>query len=332
LSLEGKPDKEMMNYLKDEKIEKMSLSSKFQLAACFGMAGDEQIALSLLPVGVSPQAVQRETGGNLNSSVRENAILLDVLSEISPQHPAVPVLVKALTDAADKNNRWSTTQENAFAFLALGKILKKQSGGKFKGKLRLDGDTYQEFSEKGLNLKEKALLGKKIEIEVTGSGTCYYYWQTCGVRPGVDVEEIDKGITVRRTILDRDGKPLDCRKIPHARMVVVKIEMEALSKNLENVIICDMLPAGLEIENPRLQSRETIPWIKESSWQPDYLDIRDDRLLLYVSLAHRQKHIFYYSARAVTCGSFILPPILAECMYDPVYTSVASSGEIGVVK
>jgi len=332
LSLEGKPDKEMMNYLKDEKIGQMSLSSRFQLAACFGIAGDEATALSLLPTGVSPQVVERETGGNLNSSVRENAILLDVLSEISPKHPSVPVLVKALTGAADKNNRWYTTQENAFAFLALGKILKKQSGGKFKGKLRFDGAIYKEFSEKGLNLEEKTLLGKKIEIEVAGSGTCYYYWQTSGVRPGVDVEEVDKGITVRRTILDRDGNPLDYRKIPHAQMVVVKIEMEALSKNLKNVIICDMLPAGLEIENPRLQSRETIPWIKESSWQPDYLDIRDDRLLLYVSLAHRQKRTFYYSARAVTCGEFILPPILAECMYDPVYTSVASSGEVKVVR
>jgi len=119
--------------------------------------------------------------------------------------------------------------------------------------------------------------------------------------------------------------------------------MMALDKSLENVIVADLLPAGLEIENPRLESRADVPWIEEQDWMSDYMDIRDDRMLLFLSLpgqprgpavgrrSGRKERTFYYALRAVTVGEFTLPPITAECMYDPSYTSVASSGVITVV-
>ena len=89
-----------------------------------------------------------------------------------------------------------------------------------------------------------------------------------------------------------------------------------------------MLPAGFEIENPRLQSRKGIKWIKGEAYQPMYMDIRDDRLILFGNFQRSREETFYYGLRAVTQGSFILPPIRGEVMYDPVKASVASSGRI----
>ena len=62
----------------------------------------------------------------LDSPIRAQAIMLDVLAEVNENHPSIPMLVENLSEAASEGNRWTTTQENAFAFLALGKILKKQ--------------------------------------------------------------------------------------------------------------------------------------------------------------------------------------------------------------
>ena len=39
---------------------------------------------------------------------------------------------------------------------------------------------------------------------------------------------------------------------------------------------------------------------------------------------------FYYGLRAVTVGTFKLPPVRAEAMYAPTKASVASSGRVVV--
>ena len=62
------------------------------------------------------------------------------------------------------------------------------------------------------------------------------------------------------------------------------------------------------------------------------MDIRDDRMLLFVDLVRRKEVKFYYSLRAVTVGHFVLPPVAAEAMYDPAKSSVANSGSITVIK
>jgi uncharacterized protein YfaS (alpha-2-macroglobulin family) len=92
-----------------------------------------------------------------------------------------------------------------------------------------------------------------------------------------------------------------------------------------------LLPAGFEIENPRLESRAGIPWIKGGT-RPAYMDIRDDRMLLFVNLRRQKERKFHYALRAVTVGEFILPPIAAEAMYDPAKSSVANSGSVKVIQ
>ena len=89
-----------------------------------------------------------------------------------------------------------------------------------------------------------------------------------------------------------------------------------------------MLPAGFEIENPRLQSRKGVAWIGRKAYQPMYMDIRDDRMIIFGNFRLGQTRKFYYGLRAVTAGNFILPPIRGEAMYAPSKASVASSGKI----
>ncbi len=332
LAAAGEPEKSAMLYLKNNRLDDLNDYSEFQLAGAFALAGDIDAALAMLPRNVSPMAeMVRESGGNFNSPVRAQAIMLDVLAEVHPDHPSVARLVKNLTDAASGKGRWETTQENAFAFLALGKILKQDMDARYTGAITIDGERLAEFGQTDQQYTSKKWGGKRVRLNLEGTGNSYYQWRSIGVKSGSSVPEFDSELQVRRRYLSEDGEPIEEGVFNHGAMIVAEISVKALTANLENVAVVDMLPAGFEIENPRLESRAGIPWLSKKRFKPDYVDIRDDRLIFFGKFPRRKEQKFHYALRAVTQGEFVLPPVTAEAMYDPSKSSVASSGRISVV-
>jgi alpha-2-macroglobulin len=111
---------------------------------------------------------------------------------------------------------------------------------------------------------------------------------------------------------------------------VVKISLASLSKQaVANIVITDMLPAGLEIENPRVGAVAELNWIKDNT-EPSYLDIRDDRINFFTSTDGAVHH-YYYLVRAVTKGVFKLGPVSADAMYNGEYHSYNGAGVVRVV-
>ncbi|MDZ7333609.1 MAG: MG2 domain-containing protein [candidate division KSB1 bacterium] len=333
LALSGNAERSTMLYFKNNLLEKLADYSRFQLAGAYALAGDLQTARSLLPRTVLLNRPQQwESGGNFNSNTRSQAIMLDILAEVEPSNPNVPNLVQNLTQSASEAGRWYTTQENAWAFLALGKILKKQTDVNFTGTVSIDGKFFTKFDTQNHHFADKNWAGKTIKIEIQGKGTCYYGWRAHGIPLGMNIEEFDHDLMVRRHYLNEQGTPADYSSFRQGELIIGKITLKALTESLENVAIVDMLPAGLEIENPRFQSRRGVDWIGEQTWQPKYIDIRDDRLILYGDVPYGREVTFYYGLRAVSEGTFILPPIQAEAMYAPMKASIASSGRIVIAK
>lgn len=330
LALLGKPDKSSMNYVRQVESKNLSPWAQTLLAGAFALSGDINTAMSMMTFEIGPSQAPRETGGNFNSSTRENAILLEVLNEIDPENPSIPLLVKAISDRL-KRKSYYTTQETVFAFMALGKSLRAQKQADFRGEIWWNDELLSTFDTQSAVFREKGGEGKETRIKIEGKGLCYYYWYFSGIRKGADIEEYDRGLKVNRIYLDNWGHPIDYNSLKQGDIVVAEITMTALGNNLDNVIVTDMLPAGLEIENPRLQSRTVIDWVGEKNKVPDYMDIRDDRLNIYLNLPRGKTVEFYYMLRAVTTGRFVLPPIKGEAMYDPFQSSVANSGMIEVV-
>lgn len=73
-------------------------------------------------------------------------------------------------------------------------------------------------------------------------------------------------------------------------------------------------------------------WLDSDQFEPKYIDIRDDRILLFANFDEAGTKYFYYAVRAVSCGTFVVPPIKAECMYEPEVTSLASGGKMVIEK
>ncbi|MGB9597566.1 MAG: hypothetical protein ACPL7B_14890, partial [Candidatus Poribacteria bacterium] len=331
LAIAGDPDKSTMLYLKNSELSRMSDFSQFQLAGAFALSGDINTANSMIPKTITPREIKRESGHNFNSSIRADAIMLDVLAEVNPDHPLVPKLIDRLASSTSKNRCWYTTQENAFAFLALGKIFKKQPVGKYTGAISINGSNLGNFTSKDQSWTGKDWGDKEVTISVQGTGTCYYYWKAFGIQSEGQAKEFDEELTVRRRYLSYDGKPLSYEQFKQGDLIVAEISCKATAEDLDNVVIVDLLPAGFEIENPRLGSRAGVPWIKDVDYRPDYMDIRDDRMILFVHLPKQREIKFYYAVRIVNVGEFVLPAISAEAMYDPAKASVSSSGRIRVI-
>ncbi|MFW6162382.1 MAG: alpha-2-macroglobulin family protein, partial [Planctomycetota bacterium] len=332
LALAGRPNASWTYRLWEERQE-MAAYSRVHIALALSMKQERQIVAGFLDSAkLPPVTKRRDTGGVLHSSTRESAMLLSGFLDLNPEHPHVPVLVQRL-DAAMSDGRWLTTQENAFATLALGKYARhlKEQEIDLQAKAALDGETLAEFThEDQVRLQPESLGGRTVEVSTEGQGTLYYYWTAEGIPLADDGRTKDEGLTVRRRLLDREGRELSAGPIPHGAIVVVELTVQA-DRPVDNVVINDLLPAGFEIENPKLQTSESvqIPGNHEAHpLNPDRVERRDDRLLVFGDIVSTKTLHHRYVVRAVTRGRFRLPAVHAVAMYDPAVCSVHGGGTI----
>ncbi len=196
----------------------------------------------------------------------------------------------------------------------------------------LDGESLASLThEDELQLSPENIGGSEIEVSVIGKGNLYYYWSAEGVPVHGRVPERDRGIKVRRRLLSRDNKPLDLGAVAHGEIAVVEITVQN-ERPIENLVISDLLPAGFEIENPRLSTRDAEIGLGPGSLGAERVEMRDDRLLVFADLDEAGTYTYRYVVRAVTAGRFLLPSIDASCMYSPAISSVHGAGEVRIVR
>jgi len=331
LALAGRPNASWTYRLHEDR-ENLAAYSRFHVAAALALMRERELVRAFLDAeALPPVSAERDTGGVLHSSTREAAMLLSVYMDTRPTHRHVPVLVERL-GAAMKEGRWATTQENGFALMALGKYFRylKTQETAYQAEVLLGGERLASFTHRDkVLLKPKDIGGREIEVKLNGKGSLYYYWRAEGIPKSGEVVERDSRLKVRRRFLSRDGRELNPRQIPHGEIIVVEIKVKN-DRAVKNLVISDLLPAGFEIENPRIASRDTLPWARKGSFEPERVEMRDDRLVLFADLHSADTHYYRYIVRAITRGRFRLPAISAFCMYHPGISSVHGAGWIEV--
>lgn len=185
---------------------------------------------------------------------------------------------------------------------------------------------------------------QKLKLSNHSDFTLYYSWAEQGFERSASDQALNKGMEIFHEILDAKGMPVTQVKLGDE--VTVRIRVRSLDKALiRNVALVDMLPGGLE---PVLQSasdaadeeegeeQEGEPlWRKrlasKGSWNLEYADIREDRIVLYGDVGKNLSEITY-KARASTIGDYVVPPAYGEAMYDRRVFSRAMGGRIRVVE
>ena len=228
-----------------------------------------------------------------------------------------------------KARRYLNTQERVFGFLALGKIARRNAGANIKGVIKSGDKKLKDYNNRTTTYSSDEIQSNTIKIETSGEGQVYYFWNSEGITQDGSYREEDSFLKVRKQYYDRNGKPVLNKKFKQNDLIVIKLSLNTLNgANIENVAITDMLPAGFEIENPRITDGPQTNWIRNKSY-PDYTDMRDDRISFFVN-ASGTKRNYYYMVRAVTKGTFQLGPVAADAMYDGEYHSYHGGGVVVV--
>ena len=118
----------------------------------------------------------------------------------------------------------------------------------------------------------------------------------------------------------------------HGELAFVRITADS-PEVVENIVISDLLPAGLEIEDEALATRMDtsgrIPKniLLKNRQEFSRTEKRDDRFLVFGTLYGSAYAI--YTVRATTPGRFAVPALHAEAMYDPDMngTFIPAAGE-----
>jgi alpha-2-macroglobulin len=316
------------------------------LAAAYALSGDKGSQRFVLPKEFAGEQAGRATGGSFYSYIRDEALALGTLLETEPESQQIGIMAKHLSEAL-RRDRYLNTQENAFALVALGKVARKVAqtlaqtananpAAAFKATIVVAGKTIP-FTGADILLTSRELPGAQVSISVAGTGTLYYFWETEGLAVPTSgaatgaaaMPEEDSFLRVRRTFLDRTGKPFAPDGIKQNDLVVVKLTLQTTNgAPCENVVLTDMLPAGLEIENPRISAVPELSWIKDNT-EPQNADIRDDRMLIFARADGTSRN-YYYLCRAVSKGAFRLGPVTADAMYNGEYHSLSGAGMLRI--
>ncbi|MFT4661453.1 MAG: hypothetical protein ACI8XB_001730 [Patiriisocius sp.] len=318
LALANKADRSMMNYYKANKKD-LSLDCQYLLAGAYQLIGDEKSFYEVLPKSFEGERSNQSTGGSFYSYIRDEALSLNVLMDTDPENPQVPIMVKHVSEQMS-SKRYLNTQERLFGFLAMGKFARKNNGNNVRAKVKNGGEVVADFKGKMITLDKNKLISKDIEIVAEGEGELFYFYETEGIDEKGNYKEEDSFMRVRKAFFTRTGTPITNNKFKQNDLIVVRIAISAQnSTRIQNVAISDILPAGFEIENPRLDDLPQYKWIRRKSY-PQYQDIRDDRINMYTDVTEKTKY-FFYMVRAVSPGKYYMGPVGADAMYNGEYHS-----------
>lgn len=319
LALRGEPQMSTMNYYKSNP-ELLSTDAKYLLAAAYAVSGDLNKYEEVLPDDFGLERGERSSTGSFYSHIRNLALTLYALNEADPENPQVRELSNLLIKEVE-DSKYLNTQEMAFSFMALGKVFEDKIGDVSPAEITLsDGKTIQFDGTSELTLSPADFTSPDFSIKPTGDSPVYYYLNREGLSSSLSVPESDSNLKVRREYLNREGDLLGSKEIAQNDLVVVRITLNSTKRVVENVVITDILPAGFEVENPRLNEAPSLPNLGQPS-KPEHFDIRDDRVHLFVE-ATKDPKVYYYLVRAVTKGTFKVGPVSADSMYDGEYYSV----------
>jgi uncharacterized protein YfaS (alpha-2-macroglobulin family) len=305
-----------LRYIADAKLDDVATPiAKAQIAAALGMLGDRvraerAYAAALDAIAPRPQFQFGRT--DYGSVLRDAAAVVTLASEGGAPKPTVITAVRRV-EVARELSSYTSTQEQAWMVLA-ARALEKDAPG-----MSLDvagqthkGPLYRTF--------RPAELGADRKVTNAGDGPLQAVVSVTGA-PVTPEPAAERGFRIERLYYTLDGKPANPAKAKQNQRFVVVLKVAEMQPQYGRVILADYLPAGFEIDNPRLVSSGdtgTLAWI-EDALAPVYSEFRDDRFTAAFDRKTSDKAGFTiaYVVRAVSPGRYVLPQAFIEDMYRP---------------
>ena len=275
-----------LRYYADTRLDRFTTPlAQAQLGAALAMIGDKERAETRLQGGA--RRVRGTTKGvplardDYGSALRDGAALVTLASETRHR------------SSRRRRARQRDRQGLPAAHLHLDAGAGVDAAGRARARRSGQGDeAHRQRRSAGRRLDRRARCGRDSKKGADGRRTT----ATTPIDAVVTVigasltpePAVSKGFKIERSYYTLDGKPVDLEErdrrqgqlAQNERLVVVlKIESDEAGGR---VLLVDRLPAGLEIENPRLVDSgdiKRLDWLKTHACRPEHTEFRDDRFV-----------------------------------------------------
>lgn len=319
-----------LRYYAETKLDAFATPmAKAQLGAALALHGDRAradrvlgAALAMLEQGDDASVWRSDFG----SSVRDAAALLALAAE--SESDVIDVQALAGRVASGWTDAGSTsTQDDAWMLLAAHALM----GGADRPRLAIGGQSWEGPWVARLGAEDAAALPWVIENR--GARRLDAILSVAGI-PAIPRAAGGEGYRIERAYYDLDGRRLDPSSVTQGERMVAVLTVTAETQRQARLILDDPLPAGFEIENPRLIAAgevADIDWLglEESA---SHLELRADRFIAAVDRGQHSPTRFQlaYRVRAVSPGVFDHPAATVEDMYRPQLRAWTETGQVSI--
>ncbi len=304
------------------------------------LEGELLAALQQTGHGAVVRESMSESAYYMSSDARLTAIALSALLESSPTSPAIPQLVDGLKQLRSSSGRWTSTQDNLYALVALADYARTAANGSASVSVKVGGDTITRELKGGAVLSISRNLDKLKPgtVSIRADGPVRYAVQLTEARRDPAAVAIDNGIHVDRVYVDADtGATITSF---HAGQLVRVVVGVSSLKQRNWVAVEDHLPAGFEAVNTKLATSQQASRSYGSNrygyrygyrygWT--HTELHDDRVLGFADRMNGRLELTYL-VRATLPGSFSALPARAEEMYAPATNGRSAARKVTVSK
>ena len=332
LARNGRPVMGDLRYLADTKLSDFSTPlGRGQIAAALALLGDRGRAVKAFDSAVSALKATGETGvyrADYGSRLRDGAGLLTLAAEAGLTAQTLQPVGAVITQER-ASGRPTSTQENAWMVLAAQGLAKDAEALSF----RVD-DVAQSGALTRL-YRAPALDTKPVTITNDGRSTVQTAISVTGNPISPEPAE-SRGYAISRTYHRLDGTAVDLAQgLRQNDRLVVVLKVTEAKASAGRLLLVDRLPAGLEIDNPKLLDADALTGLAfaKSEVAPSHTEFRDDRFVAAFDRTPEQSAFFgaAYTVRVISPGTYVHPAATIEDMYRPDRFGRTGFGTVEVV-
>ena len=309
-----------------------------QLSIALQKMGDQPRADQALAAGLAVTRKGDQWLGDYGSPLRDQALILALLEENDLMTDQREQRLFELSDQLAASP-WLSTQERNSLFLA-GRDLLGKPEVDWSAQLN-SGGQIRELNNRQSGLKlDGPQLSTPLSVRNEGVDTVYQQLTISGY-PLQAPAAGGENMSIRRDYLGMNGEPLDLNALKSGDLVLVHVAVTA-KQPVPDALVVDLLPAGLELENQNLgqsaaslenASSEVKQWREAmQNANVEHQEYRDDRYVAALKLEGSGTAHLLYLARAVTPGTYRIPPPQVESMYRPNWQAVGETPGEMVIK
>ncbi len=316
-----------LRFLAESKLTELTTPmARAQIGAALALMGDQPRAARLFASALNllkEQQKATEAGrSDYGSRLRDAAALVALASDTRQPRGTVDLALQ-LTEFERGRLKALSTQEQLWLVLAARAVQERANAirveasgetlsGAFSGRYDLAR------LQRGLTLTNRG--GEPLALAITSFGA-----------PLAAPPAVEQGMSLTRRYFTLDGKPADPARVAQGTRLVVVLQGTDKEQRGSPSVIVDPLPAGFEIENPRLiksAENKNYPWLQAEGDDAVSAEFRDDRFIAYYSGSDAM--IALYTVRAVSPGSYAHPGAELTDMYRPERIARTKAGRVEV--